>query len=237
VLQEREVRRVGDNTSVYVNVRVLAATNEPLEKRVKEGQFREDLYYRLNVISIPLPNLHERQDDIPLLVGHFLQNRGPNREGKPYQLTRQAMEALYAHHWPGNVRELENVIQRALVVTKSDAILPNDLPPEILNLQGALDAAASVPPLAPASSNASTAEPVSVPASAGLPELARQLFAWARRDTQLKILPAVERELIIHALAETNGNQVQAARLLGITRATLRKRIEKFNIKQELSIQ
>src|SRR6185295_813183 len=111
VLQDREVRRVGDNTPVYVNVRVLAATNEPLEKKIKEGHFREDLYYRLNVIPIQLPSLRERKDDIPLLVSHFLKSKVHPRNGKPFQMTRRAVETLNAHSWPGNVRELENVLE------------------------------------------------------------------------------------------------------------------------------
>jgi DNA-binding NtrC family response regulator len=132
VLQEREVRRVGDNTPIYVNVRVVAATNEPLEKRVKEGTFREDLYYRLNVIAIPLPALRERLDDVPLLVTHFLQNKTSVRSGRPYQLTRQAMETLCAHDWPGNVRELENAIERATALCDHEMIHVRDLPPSLL---------------------------------------------------------------------------------------------------------
>ena len=106
VLQEREVRRVGDNTAVSVNVRVVAATNESLEKRIKEGTFREDLFYWLNVIPITLPPLRERVDDIPLLVSHFMRDKINPRTGSRYQITRQAMELLSAHYWPGNVREL-----------------------------------------------------------------------------------------------------------------------------------
>src|SRR5688572_3339364 len=94
VLQEKEVRRVGDNTPLFVNVRVLAATNEPLEKRIKDGTFREDLYYRLNVIPISLPPLRDRTEDIPLLVGHFLKDKVSGRNGKPFQLTRQVMEVM-----------------------------------------------------------------------------------------------------------------------------------------------
>src|SRR5580765_3059957 len=101
VLQEREVRRVGENTSIYVNVRVLAATNEPLEPKVKDGTFREDLYYRLNVIPITLPRLRDRREDIPLLVAHFLRNRTSAQSGKAFQVTRQAMEALCQYEWPG----------------------------------------------------------------------------------------------------------------------------------------
>src|SRR6185369_14215876 len=108
VLQEREIRRVGENLPIYVDVRVVAATNEPLEKRIKDGTFREDLYYRLNVIPIPLPSLRERHEDIPLLVAHFLKGKINPRSNKPYQITREAMDVLAHHNWPGNVRELEN---------------------------------------------------------------------------------------------------------------------------------
>src|SRR2546425_5585190 len=103
VLQEREVRRVGDNVPVYVNVRVVAATNEPLEKRIKEGTFREDLYYRLNVIAIQLPSLRERRDDIPLLVANFLKDKLNARPHHAYQLTRETLDLLCRHDWPGNV--------------------------------------------------------------------------------------------------------------------------------------
>src|SRR5204863_4228602 len=128
VLQEREVRRVGDNTPVYVNVRVLAAANEPLEKRIKEGTFREDLYYRLNVIAVSLPPLRERRDDIPLLVGHFLKSKTSARGGRPFQMTRKAMEILCAHEWPGNVRELENAIERAVTLCEGNIVRTGDLP-------------------------------------------------------------------------------------------------------------
>src|SRR3954471_14284625 len=112
VLQEREVRRVGDNTPVAVNVRVLAAANEVLEKRIKDGTFREDLYYRLNVIPIQLPSLRERKEDIPLLVAHFLKGKINHRTHRPYRISRQALALLTAYDWPGNVRELENAIER-----------------------------------------------------------------------------------------------------------------------------
>src|SRR5438034_1778444 len=133
VLQEREVRRVGDNVPIHVNVRVVAATNEPLEKRIKEGTFREDLYYRLNVIPIQLPSLRERRDDIPLLVAHFLRDKVDGRNHRPFQLTRQAMEVLCAYEWPGNVRELENAIERAATLCDSNIIQRADLPPSMLS--------------------------------------------------------------------------------------------------------
>jgi two-component system nitrogen regulation response regulator GlnG len=129
---------------------------------------------------------------------------------------------LEKYHWPGNVRELENAIRRAHVMAKSDAILLADLPPEIAGNGAAM---------------VSSAPGVAGDAGGGdIAVLARQLFQWAKRDPKLKIIPAVERELVIQALKETNDNQVHAAKLLGITRATLRKRIEKFSIQRELNV-
>jgi two-component system nitrogen regulation response regulator GlnG len=130
------------------------------------------------------------------------------------------IKSLEKYHWPGNVRELENAIRRAHVMAKSDAILLADLPPEIVGA----DMAAAIPGVA--------GEAAATDAAA----LARQLFQWAKRDPKLKVIPAVERELVIQALKETNDNQVHAAKLLGITRATLRKRIEKFGIQRELNV-
>src|ERR1700691_1235969 len=129
VLQEREVRRVGENTPTYINVRVLAATNEPLEKKIKDGTFREDLYYRLNVIAITLPSVRERRANLPLLVAHFLRSKINPRSGQPVQIPRQAMEILSAHDWPGNVRELENAIERASTLCEDNIIQAADLPP------------------------------------------------------------------------------------------------------------
>jgi DNA-binding NtrC family response regulator len=122
---------VGDNVPIYVNVRVVAATNEPLEKKIKEGTFREDLYYRLNVIPINLPSLRERRDDLPLLVGHFLKDKLHPRNGRLFEVTRQAMDVLHAHNWPGNVRELENAIERACALCEENIIRVMDLPPTI----------------------------------------------------------------------------------------------------------
>ncbi|MBM3870399.1 MAG: sigma-54-dependent Fis family transcriptional regulator, partial [Verrucomicrobia bacterium] len=137
-----------------------------------------------------------------------------------------AVVALERYQWPGNVRELENVIRRALVIGKAGTIMLADLPSEVTSERPALLTA-----------DGPTAATVPDELAAGdIPALARALFAWARSRQQLKVLPAVERELVICALAETGGNQVQAAKLLGITRATLRKRIEKFGILRELSI-
>lgn len=128
VLQEREVRRVGDNTPIHVNVRILAATNEPLEQRVSEGVFREDLYYRLNVIAIHLPPLKDRKEDIPLLAAHFLKKRFNPNTGSGFRVTRAVLAVFALHEWPGNVRELENAIERGTALCDTGLIRIRDLP-------------------------------------------------------------------------------------------------------------
>jgi len=227
VLQSGTFERVGGNQPIRADVRVIAATNKALEQAVAAKQFREDLFYRLNVVRIQIPPVRERWEDIRLLVNYFLKKFAQAQNQRPKSISPEVIKILEQYHWPGNVRELENVIQRAIVVAKGDAILLNDLPPEILGAEQ---------PIAPVmESSAAAGRTTSAPA-ADLATLARTLFRWARQESSLKVIPAVERQLIIEALAETKGNQVQAARLLGITRATLRKRVEKFDIKQELSI-
>ncbi|HVU08813.1 MAG TPA: sigma-54 dependent transcriptional regulator [Verrucomicrobiae bacterium] len=221
VLQSGTFEHVGGNQPIQVDVRVIAATNKPLEAAVAAKQFREDLFYRLNVVRIPIPPLRDRREDIPLLVNYFLEKIGREQNHPPKSIAASVIKTLEKYHWPGNVRELENAIRRAHVMAKSNAILLSDLPPEISGQTGA-----AVPATGMASDTAIT------DASA----LARQLFQWAKRDPKLKVIPVVERELVIQALKETANNQVHAAKLLGITRATLRKRIEKFGIQRELNV-
>src|SRR6478735_5745761 len=221
VLQSGTFERVGGNQPIKVNVRVIAATNKPLEQAVASRQFREDLFYRLNVVRIQIPPLRDRREDIPLLVNYFLKKIAKEQERQPKSIATAAVKALEKYHWPGNVRELENIIRRAHVIAKSEAILPADLPVEVTG-QGTPNASLPTTAGEGAASDAAT--------------LARQLFQIAKRDPKLKILPAVERELVIEALKDTANNQVHAAKLLGITRATLRKRIEKFGIHREIKI-
>ena len=225
MLQSGAFERVGGNAPIQVDVRIIAATNKPLEQAVAARQFREDLFYRLNVVRIHLPALRERREDIPLLVNYFLKRLARDQKREPKSIAAAAVKALEKHHWPGNVRELENVLRRAHVVAKSEAILTADLPSEVTGAGGG--------PAADAPVSAATGEGAAGDAAA----LARQLFQIARRNPKLKVIPTVERELVIVALKETDNNQVQAAALLGITRATLRKRIEKFGIQRELRIE
>jgi DNA-binding NtrC family response regulator len=131
VLQERQIERVGGQQSIDVDVRVIAATNRSLQKLVKDGKFREDLYYRLNVVKIDLPPLRDRPEDIPLLTQHFAEKYA--LPGKPARsISPPAMEALLNYRWPGNIRELENAVERAVVTSRENVIQPENLPPEVL---------------------------------------------------------------------------------------------------------
>jgi nitrogen regulation protein NR(I) len=230
VLQSGSFERVGGNQSIKVDVRVIAATHKPLEQAVANREFREDLFYRLNVVRLHIPPLRERREDIPLLINYFLKKFGEIQGRAPKSILPSTVEMLERFSWPGNVRELENVIQRAVVMAKGDVIMPNDLPALIASgAQAGVEAKkAAASPSAPAAADSN---------ATNLSAVSKTLFRWAKEQGSLKILPSVERELIIQALLETKGNQVQAAKLLGITRATLRKRVEKFHIKQALAIQ
>ncbi|MBV9997738.1 MAG: sigma-54-dependent Fis family transcriptional regulator [Verrucomicrobia bacterium] len=140
VLQERQLRRVGDARNVPINVRVIAASNEPLKAQIKLGGFREDLYYRLAVIPIEIPPLRERLEDVPLLVNHFLQKCAAHNGTEPKKIDGKAMERLGRYTWPGNVRELENAIERACALCENDTIKTSDLPPHVLHDSEVLDA-------------------------------------------------------------------------------------------------
>jgi two-component system, NtrC family, response regulator AtoC len=225
VLQEREVRRVGDNTPVYVNVRVLAATNEPLEKKIKDGTFREDLYYRLNVIAIPLPSLRERRDDIPLLVAHFLKDKVSPRNKKTFQVTREAIEVLCAHDWPGNVRELENAIERAATLCEGNIIQAGDLPPSLLAVarpgqpSPGADALATLPSLPEAALYPLHTEPTDgapVTGVSGSAESILPLKAFMREQEQAHLN---------RALQQCGGDKERAAILLGVSLATLYRKL------------
>src|SRR5580658_2240874 len=188
VLQSGTFERVGGNQAIQVDVRVIAATNKPLEQAVAARQFREDLFYRLNVVRVQLPPLRERPEDIRLLVNYFLKKLAHGQTHSPKSISAGVIKALEKYHWPGNVRELENIIQRAVVVAKGDVILPGDLPVEIANPGGNASSTAQLAtgPLAAAESGGTE-----------MASIARMIFRWARQDPKLKVISAVERELII----------------------------------------
>ena len=225
VLQEREVRRVGENVPIHVNVRVVAATNEPLEKRIKEGTFREDLYYRLNVIPIQLPSLRERRDDIPLLVAHFLRDKVDGRNHRPFQLTRQAMEVLCAYEWPGNVRELENAIERAATLCDSNIIQRADLPPSMLSsvkvASPALDSEtpATLPPVPDSALYPLQPNNVLSPGTGGQPASNEPLLPLKT------FLREQEQAYLNRALQQCNGDKEKTAIVLGVSLATLYRKL------------
>ena len=136
VLQEREFERVGGTETVKINVRLIAATNVDLEQAVQNGQFRSDLYYRLNVFSIYMPRLHERKTDILLLADHFLEKYGRQNGRSIKRISTPAIDMLTSYHWPGNVRELENVVERATLVCEGNVIHGYHLPPTLQTAEG-----------------------------------------------------------------------------------------------------
>ncbi len=198
-LEDRVFKRVGGTRDIHVDVRVIAATNRNLEQAVREGRFREDLYYRLKVIPITLPPLRERREDVPLLVQHFLDHYNREFHKSTRHVSSAALELLVKHPWHGNIRELKNVIERIMILEDKASI-------EAIDLPGTL-----------------RTEPAVGPA-----------VAAERPRTSLPVgsmtLDQMEKEAIRAALERTGQNQVQAARLLGITRDTLRYRVKKFGL-------
>ncbi len=213
VLQEREVERIGGGEPIRVDVRVVAATNRDLERLIREGRFREDLYYRLNVVSLTLPALRERREDLPFLVDHFLAKFAPELGERA--LAAEALERLRGYGWPGNVRELENVIQHAMVMATGGVILPEHLPVP----------AGGAPPV-----REGTLERL---VQDRLEECVRGLGSRPSANLYELVLGLVERPLFQAVLRETGGNQLRAAALLGINRNTLRKKLRALGIKPE----
>src|SRR5881398_2006995 len=195
VLQEREVRRVGDNKSSPVNVRVVGATNEPLQPKLKDGTFREDLYYRLAVIPIELPALRERLEDVALLVNHFLQKQASATGGEPKKIDAEAVDILCHYNYPGNVRELENAIERACALCENDMILASDLPPHIVSH---------------AKGDKTDQMLASMPVGQTLDDFVQQQ----------------ERNYIDATLQHCDDSREKAASMLGISMATLYRKIE-----------
>jgi two-component system nitrogen regulation response regulator GlnG len=235
-LQEGEIQRVGSEKTVKVNVRLIAATNRDLEKMVQEKSFREDLYYRLNVMRIRIPSLRDRLSDVPELVDFMLQRLIKERQSKVNRVSPEALAVLASYNWPGNVRELENTIQRSVVLAQGDTILKKDLPQEILDATGAK---LTSPPFAaeegtenkPSEEDSTSGGSGQVSlADTSLDALMDRVYALMRETVDSQLLQAVEKEITLRALKETHGNQVKTSALLGITRATLRKRIESHGL-------
>lgn len=234
VLQEKEIERVGGTGSKKVDVRVVAATNRDLEREVAEGRFREDLYYRLNVIPLHLPPLRERGGDVLLLAGHFLEADCKKKERPPLTLSPDTRRILSAYSWPGNVRELENFMERLSILVDGDTVMPSDLPAKILDEVGDLAALPEPePPLEVPLISSGPAENAQAPLPAAVPAAPGE-FVWPTlavleaRGMNLKdFLDTVEGRLIDEALARAEGVKNQAAEYLGIKRTTLIEKLKK----------
>jgi DNA-binding NtrC family response regulator len=223
------VRRVGDTTPVFVDVRVLAATNEPLEERIAAGQFREDLYYRLNVISIALPPLRERQEDIPLLISHFLKSKCHARTGRPFRITCQVMEAFHLHAWPGNVRELENAIERACALSESPVMGLADFPPALQRYADRVTANTEIEPqvndhTALAGADAAR-QPMDGAENLSAKPIGTQLAATLPAESLRTFLREQEGAYINRVMAQTGGDKEKTAAMLGISLATLYRKL------------
>lgn len=233
-LQEGEIQRVGGNETIKVDVRLIAATNKDLEAMVAAKTFREDLYYRLNVVRLRVPSLRERLEDVPALVDFMLQRLNKERKTKAVRVSADAMAVLCRYNWPGNVRELENVVYRAAVIAQGDTILKKDLPSEIIssvnreliNIDEKQTAVVDKT-AAPASSLASS-DSKERGGEDDLKVLIDRFYAAMRKHHPENILQAIEREMVLRVLEETGGNQVKASHVLGMTRTTLRKRIAEY---------
>ncbi len=216
VLQEREIRRVGGTVVLPVDIRVMAATHKDLAEGIRQGTFREDLFYRLNVIPITIPPLRDRKDDIPALINHFLV-----RSPRPKSIEPEAMNLLLRYDWPGNVRELQAVMERISVLTKGPLILPSDLPMEFRNRKDGTPASQNT-----LSKELNAQEPLTkdgVPAdqkSWDIPAGGIVFEDW-------------EKDLLAHALERSSGNMADAAKLLGMTYRTFQYRSMKFGLKGE----
>jgi two-component system nitrogen regulation response regulator GlnG len=217
-LQEGEIQRVGGSGTIQVDVRMLAATNKPLEVMVEEKTFREDLYYRLNVVRVHLPALRERMEDVPTLVDFMLKRLARDSKAEAKHISPEALAVLQGYDWPGNVRELENLIYRSAVMAQGEAILVKDLPEEVVKFAGVS------PDKKEASSGATDTEPVMDALDAA--------YAKLRQGSEKDLLQAAERELIARALNETNGDLTATMAILGITKAALRKRIEQYGLSE-----
>ncbi len=210
VLQERVFRRVGGTDDIEVDVRVIAATHQDLREMIQKGRFREDLYYRLNVIPIHLPPLRERREDIPLLAMNFLAKYAEQTKRPIRGIAPESMELLLRYYWPGNVRELENAIERAVALGTGGVLTPDSLPETVVGQAGALD---------------STGQPM----EGALPVEVSELLSSEKMDLDA-IVSRVERDLILEALRQAGGIQKKAAQVLGLSFEAFRYRMKKHGI-------
>ncbi len=246
VLSDGHFYRVGGHNAVKANVRVIAATHQDLEQRVKEGVFREDLFHRLNVIRLRLPALRERREDVSMLTRHFLQQSAKQLGVEPKRISDAALAQLSHFGFPGNVRQLENICHWLTVMAPAQLIEPKDLPPEVTAAVAVAPAAAvAVELAAPQVSGPITIESVAVVApvppagmalmgggtwETGLETEAQELLAAGRHDVWDELSKRFESRLILTALANTRGRRIEAAQKLGIGRNTITRKIQELGL-------
>jgi two-component system nitrogen regulation response regulator NtrX len=217
VLQEQEVERLGSARTIKVDVRVIAATNKDLEEGIRRGEFREDLFFRLNVIPIVVPPLRDRRGDVPQLVQHFARRTSDEHNLKPKRFDPRAMEALQRYRWRGNIRELRNTVERLMIMTPGDMVRAEDLPPD---LRGDAPARITGPDAPAAASTGSDA--------AGSPA------AQPGGGTLREFKDASERAYLVQKLRENNWNISKTAEVIDTPRSNLYKKLEQYGIKQEV---
>jgi DNA-binding NtrC family response regulator len=263
VLQESEFERVGGIKTIKVDVRLVTATNRDLVQEIGAGAFREDLYYRLNVVPIHIPPLRERREDVPLLVEHFIAKFNDRLRKAITGMAPDAIARLVSYNWPGNIRELENLMERTMLFCEGPTIHVQDLPPEVQAMGGAAPHTPGLPPLHPSVGTSSQAGAgvatgmVPVPGGLGAPLLgvpgaassggpedglsssgaaqatATPVSAASLKEAVRAETERVERELIVKALDETGGNVTQAARKLKISRKSLQTKMKEFGLRDQ----
>ena len=219
VLQEQEVERLGSARTIKVDVRVIAATNKDLEEAISRGEFREDLFFRLNVIPIVVPPLRERREDIPQLVQHFAKLTSEEHNLKPKKFEAAAMDALQRHRWRGNIRELRNAVERVLIMSPADVVRYDDLPGEIRSGESRV-----TPAPAPDARVAAPAGGASAAPAGGAPP----------GGTLREFKDAAERAYLVQKLRENNWNISKTAEVIDTPRSNLYKKLEQYGIKQEV---
>jgi two-component system, NtrC family, response regulator PilR len=218
-IQEKAVRPVGSQQEAVIDVRILSATHKDLAREVEAGRFRQDLYYRLNVIELSVPSLRERTDDIARLAEEILQRLADEYATPPPQLGNDALDALRGYPFPGNVRELENVLERAFTMCENRRIRATDL-----NLSGARGAAST------ATHNVATAHRVDANAAVATDDTPTDAVQLPPGESLEEFLEKIERRVITHALESTRWNKTAAAKNLGITFRALRYRLKKLGL-------
>ncbi len=224
VLQEREFERVGGVKTIKADVRILAATNKDLEKETKDGRFREDLFYRLNVIPLHIPPLRGRPEDIPLLTAFFIQQFCQKKKREPFSFSPAAMECLHKYSWPGNVRELENLMERLSILVAGPVVDAPDLPEKLRPTTFAGLNSLHHPPATPLHEAGEDASP---------PERGISIDFGESGVNLNNLVSSLEKDLIMKALQKSDGVRSKAAQLLGLNRTTLLEKMKKMKIEAQ----